>query len=113
VPPPSIVPVMHRSTTGLRLGVSLAGLSGFIWFIWSLHDFGHSCGTRLPGRPSGPTAAGDILLIALPPLVVAVVQWLQTQSWRRTFGYGALTAVFAAFAVAAAVVIWVLSRCTD
>jgi hypothetical protein len=49
----------------------------------------------------------------MPALVAAVVKWLQTHSLRRTFAHGTLTAVFAALAVAAAVLIWVVSRCTD
>ena len=77
---------------------------------WSAHDFGHSCGTRLRGHPSGPTTAGEILLISLPAVIVAAVQALQTRSWLRALGYGIAAAVLAAVSVAAAVILWVVSR---
>jgi hypothetical protein len=54
-----------------------------------------------------------VLLISVPAVVVAAVQQLRTQSWRRALGYGVLAALLAAIAVAVAVWLWVVSRCGD
>jgi hypothetical protein len=86
-------------------------MSGVAWYAWSAHDFASSCGFRLPGHPSGPTTAGEIILIAAPGILVAAVQWVRTGSWLRTIGYGVLVAVLAGSAVAIAVFEWVANRC--
>lgn len=105
---------MRRSTTGFWLALALPVMSGVIWFAWSAHDFGSSCGFRLAGYPSGPTTTGDILLISMPGLIAAAVQAVQTQSWRRALGYGILAALLSAVALAVAVLFWIASRhCTE
>ena len=101
---------MRQSASAIGLIVFLALASGVIWFAWSARDFGDSCGFRLPGYPSGPTTTGEVLLISLPAVIVAVVQALQTRSWRRVLGWGVLAAVLSAAAVGVAVLIWIVSR---
>src|SRR5579859_60114 len=101
---------MQRSNTGLRMALFLAVASGSVLFAWSAHDFGQSCGFRLSGYPSGPTTTADVLLIALPAVIVAAIEHLRIRSWRRVLGYAALSAALAAVAVAIAIAIWVVSR---
>ena len=92
------------------MAACLALASGVAWFAWSAHDFGHSCGVRLPGYPGGPTRTGEVLLIAVPGLLVATVRGLQTRTWLGAIGFGIVASVLAAASVAVAVLLWVASR---
>lgn len=94
----------------LSLAFYMALVSGVAWFAWSAHDFGSSCGIRLPGYPSGPTTTGDILLIAIPAILVTAVHLMRTRSWLGALGYGVGAAVLAGSAVMIAVFLWVASR---
>lgn len=103
-----------RKPSTLGLTFFLALISGVTWYAWSAHDFGRSCGFRLPGYPGGPTTAGAIILVSVPGIVVAAVHGMRTRSWLGALRYGALAAALAALAVGIAVLFWVGSRhCTE
>jgi hypothetical protein len=101
---------MRRSATAVLLAVLLAVASGVIWFAWSVHEFGSTCGLERRGHPTGMSAVVALLLVSLPATIVARLRAWQRGSWHGATGFAVITAVLAVLAMGVAFFAFAASR---